>query len=159
MAKKLKIVKDPNAYKKKKKNKGKKSYSDKTVYQSFNALDYKSLTAESLIESLYTNAANILIEYGLPVNVWFTFTRLENQLKKTWDAEECFIRFWLDRIVDEFGYMIWNEVNRKYFNVEYHGHGILHDVPELSKKLRSNPEAVATHFADSAVTKYQEYYK
>lgn len=141
------------------KGKGKKSYSEEKVYHSFNTLDYKTLTAVALIDDLYIIADKVLADHNLTVNVWHTFANLENQVTNNWDADKPFIRHWLDAIVEEFGYMICNEVYRKYWNEEWYTHGILHDVPEMPKKLRANPEAVAGHFADSAATKYKEHYK
>ena len=160
MAKKFKFVDDPEAYKKKKKKPSKmsKSSAAEKVYQSFNTLDYTTMTPEDFIKSLYINAALVLIEHRMPAKYWCTFVNLEYQVKKTWDAKD-FIRFWLDRAVEEFGHMIWNEVYKKYWNEEWYQRGVLHDAPDLPKKLRANPEAVAGHFADFAVTKYKEHYK
>ena len=135
-----------------------KSAAAEKVYQSFNTLDYKTLTPENFIKSLYINSALVLIEHRMPAKYWCTFVNLENQVKKTWASDKDFIRFWLDQIVDEFGYMIWNEIYRKYWNDEWYRDGILHDVPELPKKLRANPEAVGSYFADMAVNSFKEYY-
>lgn len=129
-------------------------------FQFFNDLAFKSKkTPKALIKDVHKNAKDVLKEYGLKVNVWCTFEHLEEQVTKCWNADRDFIRFWLDRLVSEFGYMIWNEVHKKYWKEDWYRDGILHNVPELPKKLRANPEAVASHFSDSAVTKYQERYK
>ena len=135
-----------------------KSDADARAYRFFNVAKFKDTDADTFISSLYTNAADILKEHNLEVKVWYTFAAKEEQVKKMWDKKECFIRFWLDQAINEFGYMIWNLLFDKYFKEDWYIHGILHDVPELPKKLKSNPEAVAGHFADAAVTKFGEYY-
>lgn len=145
--------------KKSKKSKPKKRYLPvKRVYHSFNDTPYKRRTANTLSKDMSKTATAVLAEYDLPFNGWVTFENIEVQLKKMWKDED-FVRFWLDRMVDEYGYMVWNEVFRKVFTVDYYQNGNLRDAPELSKKLRRNPEAVATHFADAAWDKYRENYK
>lgn len=136
-----------------------KSGAKEKTFLFFNSLDFKTMTAESLIEHIYTNATNVLDEHELSMNVWCTFDHREKHVIDLWDADSDFIRFWLDQLVSEVGHMIWNEVHKKYWNEEWYRDGILHNVPELPKKLRANPEAVATHFADSTVNKYEGHYK
>ena len=135
-----------------------KSNSKEKTFSFFNVLDYKTLTPETLIQSLYDNAEALLNEHGKSVNAWCTFARLEEQVEKTWNSDLVFSRFWLDAIVQEFGYMLWNEVFNKYHKDEWYKKGNLVEVPELPKKLQSNPEAVASHFADAVVNSFKEQY-
>ena len=148
------------ADKKPKKQKKKSGSSKVWTHKYFNVRDRKEFTAEALITNARANASVVLYTHGVPFKEWCTFVELEEMLVRYWDSsfDEGTPFFWCDRLINELGYMIWNEMFRKYFNEVWFKNGILLDVPELSKKLRKNPEAVATHFANSAVDKYSEQY-
>lgn len=46
-------------------------------------------------------------------NIWVTIKPIEETLRDTWDTEHR--KFWVERYIDEIGFMLWNRV----FNVEY----------------------------------------
>ena len=128
------------------------------AYNFFNTLDHTSYTPETLIKSLYARAEYLLKEHDKSVDIWATFANLEKQVKKTWKSNDQFKRFWLDRIVEEFGYMLWNAVFNKYYREEWYQKDNLVEVPELPKKHRNNPENVAAYFADETLNRFKEFY-
>ena len=126
------------------------------TYMFFNKLDFKSMNPDDLIKRVQDMAADTLLEYNKGVDPWCTFVNLEAQVVKTWDTEDVFIRFWLDRLIEDYGYMIWNVVYKKYYKEDWYIHGTLVEVPELPAKLRQNPEAIAGYFADLAMIKFKD---
>ena len=128
-------------------------------YRFFNALDFKSMSPEELVKKVQDTAVTVLAEHNQFVDPWCTFIKFEDQVVKTWDAEEVFIRFWLDRLIEEYGNMVWNVIFKKYYKDEWFTKGNLMDVPEMPAKLRNNPEAVASHLADSTMGKFMENFR
>jgi hypothetical protein len=51
-------------------------------------------------------------KYGERDDVWVTLKPIEESLRGTWDT--TFKWYWIERYIDEMGYMLWNRV----YNVE-----------------------------------------
>lgn len=141
----------------------KKVYSTSANFKSFNVRKVDS--CDETFERIRSHAFNILHRHGLPYNQWDTVVTIKHNLKKSWnydfaekDVDFYFRRWWLDRVIQEFGLMIWNDVNAKYYNDWFHN-GNLVDLPHLPKKQRRSGEGVAGHLADEAVREFESIFE
>lgn len=140
--------------------KSKKSHSTQATFAFFNA--YNVEAPDMTFEKIRLRAFNILHRHKLPYNQWTTIPRLRTSLLSAWDYDMTekdvkfyFRRWWLDRVVQEFGHMIWNAVNAYYYKRWYE----TGELPEtdLPKKQR-NGEGVSSYMADLAVNEFMEQY-
>lgn len=88
----------------------KKEYKTTTRFKYFKSRSPKC-NAESAAASISSAAKEAMAGYN--IDVWGTITKIEESLKKSWDYnyDDChFRRWWLDQLVDEWSYLIWNTI-------------------------------------------------
>lgn len=138
--------------------KSKKEYSDFTVHKYFNVNKVPSRHTAVLMKDMLVRAENILKEHDITMEPWCTLDGLAEKTIDIWEYDPIDQKYWwMDKYIEEIGYMIWNDVNRKYHQ-DWFKTGILVDVPGLVKRSR-NGEGVADHFAVTAVAKFTEPYE
>lgn len=142
-----------------KEKKGKKEYSDFTEHRYFNINAVPSRHTAVLLSDMLDRVEVILNQHDLVMKPWCTLDTLSPHVIDAWTGNDSINQknWWMDRYIDEVGYMIWNDINRKYYN-EWYKTGVLIHVPELFKKER-NGDGVAGYFADNAVKEFVEPYK
>ena len=131
----------------------KKQYNMDATFAFFN--QYAIETFDITFEKIRLAAVNTLYRHGLTYDQWRTLEDKKVTLKHAWDYDLSekgvpfyFRRWWLDQIVTLLGIQVWNAVNKKHLDAWFN-EGVLPET-DLPKKLRNNPEAVASHLADAA---------
>lgn len=96
-----------------KKKEGKHAPSSKKVYHYifFNKRPFKK-SAALTIETIAKDAPLVAAKYKVDdFSVWCTVADLEENLEKVWGTDDDhFQRWWADRLVMEYSYMVWNQV-------------------------------------------------
>lgn len=144
-----------------KKGKNQHVSSDVVKQLYFNETELTSSIVANVIRDMeVVNATNILKEHDLTTERWVTFDYYCEQIIEAWTVSDPINHkyWWMDKLVNEIGYMVWNKVYNKFYS-EWYESGVIIAVPELPKKARNNPESVAGHFANIAVDKFKDIYK
>jgi len=150
-----------------------KTYNNSQKYQFFNDVNYDNLET-LLLKELNTIADKYSVEhinlkkidYNYPSDFnartwsWRSgfFIEYLNKVNKIYNNDDQhFCRVWLDALIRQCGYMIWNLVYKTTIN-EWKKTG---KIPNntLSRKLRNNIEAVASHFADIETEKFEKKFQ
>ena len=128
------------------------------VYKYFNNTSVPTdIEIEPFLLGMVDRAEEILKEYGLPVKIWNGFDIYRSKIIEAWINDPIGHKYWwMDKYIDEIGFMIWNKIFEKYHS-EWYRTGILVDVPELTKRER-NGEGIATYLANMIVKKFIEPY-
>lgn len=83
-----------------------KEYADRKGPTYFNKRALKK-SPQDQVQAVRDAAVKVLEPLNYPV--WPTVQQLEELVEKTWqDSDPQFVRWWLDRLVSEYGFMIWN---------------------------------------------------
>lgn len=135
----------------------KKTYNTGASFAFFNAHSIESF--DLTFEKIRLHAFNVLHRERLAYDEWSTILKLKASLKNAWDydlnernAAFYFRRWWLDKVVQEFGYMIWNRVYQKHVK-EYEKTSVIPKT-DLPRKQKSSIESVASYLADTAMKEF-----
>ena len=82
-------------------------------YSTFNVLAVPSSPedATKLVEGLWVDVCK---QNEVSPKCWGTVESLKKNLTKSWEYyDEHFKRYWLDRIVEEYGYMLFNAIKQQ----------------------------------------------
>ena len=139
----------------------KKSYKTQASFVFFNA--YQIEDFDTTFEKIRLAAFNTLHHQRLPYKQWSTILNKKTSLKNAWDYDSnqqgvdyYFRRWWLDQVVNEFGLMIWNAVNKMHFDTWYQTSFL--PETDLPRKLQANPEAVSSHLADQVTNDFLSHF-
>ncbi len=152
------------------KKKGKKAYSTQKTFDFFN-----EASKETMRETLVAELNKIADQYGAdhidldnspsvpelfsdPFWSWrSTFFIKHLDYAEKYKDDNYANRYWLDCLIRQCGYMIWNLVQKHHMNI-WRETGA---VPEnsLSRKLRKNIDAVSDDLAEKEVATFEENFK
>lgn len=90
----------------------KKEYNTERVYSFFNTftVDTPELLINALDDALSASLKGHFYEH------WITLDNKIDQLKKSWHDEK-FKRWWIDNLVEEYSYIVWNTVQKHQMKV------------------------------------------
>lgn len=137
----------------------KKSHSTDRAFSYFNKKPPPETLGE-LMNSLHNLCYIILEEHNTNVELWCTIDGCKKLVNDLWDNKDAvyFKRCHLDRLVDEFGYMLWNGVEDK-IRKEWLRSGHLPKMDEISKKLKKNGEYVSSFIADRELERFKDNFR
>lgn len=96
-----------------KKSRETKSYASQETFETFNKRQVKK-TASGVLDTLKEETTKTFMKYDIPApKLWVTIENISASLEDAWDyapPDHHFRRWWLDRLVAEFGLLIWNEI-------------------------------------------------